>query len=249
MHSRISPFTELHGQIHIIFRGFILNIYFAPRKRRRAVCFLKRGADPCLVLDGASAFHLATGMNSSLSYSFSRLFLDFGGDPNVKTSDGLTPVHVAAMWGRTDCLKLLLGRGGDPYQEDGDGLNALDLARAFEEDTSADTSQFLSKLDEHYTTVMNTSSFSSVSLSSHSTASDELISAGCLNSYSPNESSESHPTPPFTVDSSRVGCGSWVSGLGRRMSGSLRRSSSRLMSGLRSVRSALSVRTSDSRGA
>lgn len=163
----------------------------------------------------------------------------------MKTLDGLTPVHVAAMWGRTDCLKLLIDRGGDPYEEDTDGLNAVDLARAFEEDTSADTSLYLSRLDEHYTTVMNSSSFSTVSLNSHS-ISEELPYPYCPNSHWQERGEDGMITPPFSHDSSRVGCGSWVSGVRNSISGSLRRSSSRLLNGLRSVRSALSVMNSDS---
>ena len=73
---------------------------------RCAVQLLKAGADPSLIVDGVSPLHLAAGLNSSLSFHFTRLFLGHGADPNVRSVDGLTPVHVAAMWGRIECLKV-----------------------------------------------------------------------------------------------------------------------------------------------
>ena len=194
------------------------------------------------MIDGASAFHLATGMNSSLSFSFSRLFLDYGADPNIKTTDGLTPVHVAAMWGRTECLKLLIDRGGDPYEEDNDGLNALDLARAFETDTSADTSLFLSKLDGYYATVMKSASFSTISLSSHSSS---VQLPYYPRSYWQNRRVDSNLTLPLSGGSSSNGCSSWTRDLRRGVSGNLRRTSSRFMNGLRGIRSAFSSRSSE----
>ena len=34
-------------------------------------------------------------------------------------------------------------------------MTAVDLAKTFEEDTSADTSEYLSKMDEHYSSLIN----------------------------------------------------------------------------------------------
>lgn len=42
--------------------------------------------------------------------------------------DGVTPVHIAAIWGRVENLKLLIGCGGDPGQRDLDGHSAFDYA-------------------------------------------------------------------------------------------------------------------------
>lgn len=42
--------------------------------------------------------------------------------------DGITPVHIAAIWGRVDNIKLLIGCGGDPLRCDIDGLTAFDYA-------------------------------------------------------------------------------------------------------------------------
>ncbi|KAL9977870.1 hypothetical protein ACROYT_G015324 [Oculina patagonica] len=50
-------------------------------------------------------------------------------NPNVKSTEGLTPLHVAALWGRFYNLKILLDNGGDVQETDEDGSNALDFAQ------------------------------------------------------------------------------------------------------------------------
>ncbi|XP_066249378.1 ankyrin repeat and LEM domain-containing protein 1-like [Euwallacea similis] len=77
----------------------------------------EKGADPNLVLPkkGISPFHLVIGCDS---YEFARdvinVILQNGGNPNVRSDDGLTPIHIAAAWGRSEFLELLLKNGGDP---------------------------------------------------------------------------------------------------------------------------------------
>lgn len=44
------------------------------------------------------------------------------------TEDGITPVHIAAIWGRADNIKLLIGCGGDPSRRDFDNMTAFDYA-------------------------------------------------------------------------------------------------------------------------
>ncbi|KAK3610226.1 hypothetical protein CHS0354_022280 [Potamilus streckersoni] len=87
---------------------------------------LENGADPNLVIPekGVSPMHIAAG----LGVHATALLLQYGGDPNIRSSDGTTPVHVAAIWGEENCLKLLLANGGDPCITDEEGLNSLDLA-------------------------------------------------------------------------------------------------------------------------
>lgn len=46
----------------------------------------------------------------------------------LSNDDGITPVHIAAIWGRVDNLKLLVGCGGDPSRRDLDGISAFDYA-------------------------------------------------------------------------------------------------------------------------
>lgn len=41
-----------------------------------------------------------------------------------RSGEGLTPLHVAASWGCTACLGLLLTEGGDPHLEDQVGPKA-----------------------------------------------------------------------------------------------------------------------------
>ncbi|KRY31311.1 Ankyrin repeat and LEM domain-containing protein 1 [Trichinella spiralis] len=76
----------------------------------------------------AIPLHLAAGFESVGAYSLMQEHLNRGADPNHRNSDGLTPVHIAAAWGRLDNLKLLLLNGGDPLIADNDSFTALDMA-------------------------------------------------------------------------------------------------------------------------
>ncbi|KRZ70558.1 Ankyrin repeat and LEM domain-containing protein 1, partial [Trichinella papuae] len=76
----------------------------------------------------AIPLHLAAGCESVGAYSLMQEHLNRGADPNHRNSDGLTPVHIAAAWGRFDNLKLLLLNGGDPLIADNDSFTALDMA-------------------------------------------------------------------------------------------------------------------------
>ncbi|CAG4947722.1 unnamed protein product [Colias eurytheme] len=81
---------------------------------------------PC---KGIGVLHLAVGIEPlDKSKECTEIILKNGGDPNIINDDGVTPVHIAAIWGRVDNLKLLIGCGGDPYQRDLDGFSAFDYA-------------------------------------------------------------------------------------------------------------------------
>lgn len=87
------------------------------------------GADPNLVLpDGAAALHLAAGARHPRGLRCLGVLLGRGGDPNVRSTEALTPLHVAAAWGCRRGLELLLSQGADPELRDQDGLRPLDLA-------------------------------------------------------------------------------------------------------------------------
>ncbi|XP_018110892.1 uncharacterized protein LOC108712891 isoform X2 [Xenopus laevis] len=90
---------------------------------------LKNGADPNLVLPtGIAAIHLAAGKENESALRCLTLILQQGGDPNVRSMELLTPVHVAASWGCHKALVFLLRKGGDPTLEDQEGNTASDLA-------------------------------------------------------------------------------------------------------------------------
>ncbi|XP_015114641.1 uncharacterized protein LOC107039511 [Diachasma alloeum] len=88
-------------------------------------------ADPNILLPmhGISPFHLVIGNESeTFAEDVTRLFLRHGGDPNVRSIDGMTPVHVAAAWGRVKVLELLLANGGDPLALDDEGRSPFHYA-------------------------------------------------------------------------------------------------------------------------
>ncbi|XP_026495416.2 ankyrin repeat and LEM domain-containing protein 1-like [Vanessa tameamea] len=81
---------------------------------------------PC---KGIGVLHLAVGIEHlDKSRECTEIILKHGGDPNLSNDDGITPVHIAAIWGKVDNLKLLLGCGGDPSRCDLDGISAFDYA-------------------------------------------------------------------------------------------------------------------------
>ncbi|XP_053324183.1 ankyrin repeat and LEM domain-containing protein 1 [Spea bombifrons] len=91
---------------------------------------LQSGADPNFVLpnNGIAAIHLAAGKESESALRCLTLILQHGGNPNVRSIEELTPVHVAASWGCCKVLVALLRIGGDPTLQDQDGNTASDLA-------------------------------------------------------------------------------------------------------------------------
>ncbi|XP_046545741.1 LOW QUALITY PROTEIN: uncharacterized protein LOC124255839 [Haliotis rubra] len=93
---------------------------------------LEDGADPNHVLEeggvaGVASMHMAAGLSAEAL----RLLLEYDGDPNVRSIEGLTPLHIAATWGELDSVKILLFNGGDPSLKDQDGLRAVDVGRSY----------------------------------------------------------------------------------------------------------------------
>ncbi|KZC09345.1 PREDICTED: uncharacterized protein LOC107187523 [Dufourea novaeangliae] len=92
---------------------------------------LNKEADPNTLIPtyGVTPFHLVIGNDSeAFAEEVTKLFLRHGGNPNVRSVDGLTPVHVAAAWGRITVLELLVANGGDPLCLDYEGRSPFHYA-------------------------------------------------------------------------------------------------------------------------
>ncbi|XP_076749639.1 uncharacterized protein LOC143422702 isoform X2 [Xylocopa sonorina] len=92
---------------------------------------LNKDANPNTLIPtyGVTPFHLVIGNDSeAFAEEVTKLFLRHGGNPNVKSAEGLTPVHVAAAWGRVRVLELLLANGGDPFCLDDEGRSPFHYA-------------------------------------------------------------------------------------------------------------------------
>lgn len=98
------------------------------------------------IREGITALHLLAGKDSQeatkILESCVQLF-----NPNVKSQEGLTPVHIAALWGRLQHLQLLTIHGGDISEKDNEGNDALDFACLSSENNATDCIKFLLELE------------------------------------------------------------------------------------------------------
>ncbi|KAK5930699.1 hypothetical protein CgunFtcFv8_026915 [Champsocephalus gunnari] len=105
---------------------------------RSVLLFLTQGASPDLVgSKGVSAVHLAAGKETEKNTRCLKMLLQYGADPNTRSPDGLTPLHIAALWGCSQNLKLLLINGGNPNIKDNEGNTPGQLAEQEENDKCA----------------------------------------------------------------------------------------------------------------
>lgn len=87
-----------------------------------------KGAKADRLIDGITALHLLSGHESQeASHVLEECVTQAKCNPNVKSIEGLTPVHVASLWGRYRNLEILTTHGGDINETDDEGNNALDF--------------------------------------------------------------------------------------------------------------------------
>jgi ankyrin repeat protein len=89
--------------------------------------------------DGVTPLHLAAETEEDqIAYQMAQLLLEAGANPNVKAKiinddldcTNLTPLHLAAIFGRTGLIELLVEHGADVDIKTGEGLTAGDLFKA-----------------------------------------------------------------------------------------------------------------------
>ncbi|XP_022239590.1 ankyrin repeat and LEM domain-containing protein 1-like, partial [Limulus polyphemus] len=79
--------------------------------------------------DGCTLLHLAVGLEDTPSNeAVVALLLQHGANPNIRSIDGLTPVHISVLWGNVLSLKLLLSFGGNPWLKDSGEKDAFQMA-------------------------------------------------------------------------------------------------------------------------
>lgn len=89
-----------------------------------------RGADPNLRDAAVNSWTpLLHAVHKAQPKSITAL-LDAGANPDGVDSYGTTPLMMAAGYGYTDIVKLLLARGANPRLSMHDGVTAIDLARS-----------------------------------------------------------------------------------------------------------------------
>lgn len=77
--------------------------------------------------EGTTLLHLGANSDSTASLC---ILLDHGANINWQNADGFTALHVAAIWGRGEAVRLLLEEGADPTICDEDKLLPVDHARS-----------------------------------------------------------------------------------------------------------------------
>lgn len=90
--------------------------------------------------DGIKCIHIAAGLENACIL---QLLLENGAAVNSQTSEGLTALHIAAIWGRAEQVATLLKYGADPLLVDAAGCNALMHAVNSEEDGSQACADFI----------------------------------------------------------------------------------------------------------
>jgi len=88
------------------------------------------GADPNLPDAAVNAWPPLLHAVHKAQPASTTALLDAGANPNRADPTGTTPLMMAAGYGYTDIVKILLARGANPRMANNDGVTAIDLARA-----------------------------------------------------------------------------------------------------------------------
>jgi ankyrin len=118
--------------------------YAAGNWRGEALAWLlDNGADPnAKTTYGSTALHRAmppSGVFMAEGCAWLvKMLLDHKADPNVSDKSGETPLHVAAEKGWTEVVELLIARGANPNAKTMSGKTALDKAKGWHRDDTAD---------------------------------------------------------------------------------------------------------------
>lgn len=62
--------------------------------------------------------------------TIARLLIEHGADVNLRSSNGKSALHFAALHGNADLIRILLDGGANPSSQDSQGFTPLDLAEA-----------------------------------------------------------------------------------------------------------------------
>lgn len=151
-----------------------------------------------LLRDGIAILHVLAGQESKEASELLEIVLQSGGDPNLPSVDSLTPVHVAAIWGRRNNLQLLLNYGGCADSQDDEGLTPLDHSSNSQEPDSPDCRKLLNVfIDDSWLT--ETSGCEEHCLSDYLTADEtldrEINNTGFLKDLDDSEVSFPHLHP------------------------------------------------------
>ena len=83
---------------------------------------IEGGIDPSTLMeDGTSPLHKAAVMENPYGALIISSMLRYGANPDVRTlATGLSPLHIASMWGRVKTIDVLLDNGADVLVKDDD---------------------------------------------------------------------------------------------------------------------------------
>ena len=97
-----------------------------------ATWLLENGADPNIASANSMRvrpLHSAAAVREHrLAHDLAAQLLDYGAEVNVQQEGGFTPLHEAALSGKTELARLLLAHGADPALAAEDGTLPADLA-------------------------------------------------------------------------------------------------------------------------